>query len=94
MLVITHRQKQFRQGWMLYEEEKKQRRSERQEEMQKWQSKVCGQIECLRHEINEKVDVKDHKTVALKVDDYGDRIIVLEVKVKDIRGKIGTERTD
>ena len=91
MLVITHRQKQFREGWELYEKEKLERRKERDVEMQRWQQKVCDTIDKLSMELDEKVNVTDHKTVALKVDEFGERIIVLEVKVRDIRNRTGNE---
>jgi hypothetical protein len=59
--------------------------------MKVWQEQVCQKITGLtsemgtfRHELMGKVSIGEHKEVELKVDDYGERVVILEVKVKDI----------
>ena len=95
MLIITHKMKKFQAGWTLYEEEKKKSREQATKAMETWQGNICskigvlsGDVKIVKDVLADKVSYEQHKEVELKVDDYGERVVVLEVKVKDIRSKI------
>ena len=95
MLIITYKMKKFQAGWTLYEEEKKKNREQMEKNMEGWQTNICskigvlsGDVKIVKDVLADKVSYGQHKEVELKVDDYGERVVVLEVKVKDIRSKI------